>query len=176
MPRGGAGAWLKGASAQAWADDFGLDTQSVCTGCGANMVLRLRDGGGGVVKIVVRGQSLQINLNQTSGQTRCMATASHDHSNGLADISHFMHGQHRKCGVLHEGQEGVDMGQVKDTQVSCGEDLQHSGHLKCVSRVDAFDRGMRLRAANKGHIFEMGQLDVVSELALAPQQGVVFPP
>ena len=140
------------------------------------MVLRLRDGGGGVVKIVVRRQSLQINFNQTSGQTRCMATISHDDSNGLADIGHFMRGQHRKCGVLHEGQQGIDVGQVKDPKVSCGEDLQDARHLQRVSGVDAVDRGMRLRAADKGHILQMGQLDVVPELALAPQQGVVFPP
>ena len=74
------------------------------------LVLGLRDGGGGVVKIVVRRQSLQINFNQTSGQTRCMATVGHDDGNGLADIGDFMHGQHRKSGVLHEGQQGVDVG------------------------------------------------------------------
>jgi hypothetical protein len=140
------------------------------------MVLRLRDGGGGVVKVVVRRQSLQINFNQTSGQTRRMAAVGHNDGNGLADIRHFMCGQHRKGRVMHERQQGIDVGQVKDPKVSGGEDLQHARHLQCVSGLDAIDRGMRLRAANKGHIFEMGQLDVVSELALAPQQGVVFPP
>ncbi len=131
------------------------------------MVLRLRDGGGGVVKIVVRRQSLQINFNQTSGQTRRMAAVGHDDGNGLADIRHFMHGQHRKCGVLHEGQQGIDVGQMKDPKVSGGEDLQHARHFQRVSGVDAVDRGMRLCAANKGHILQMGQLDVVPELALS---------
>ena len=140
------------------------------------MVLRLRDGGRGVIKIVVRGQSLQINLNQTSCQTRRMAAVGHDDCNRLADIGHFMHGQHRKGGVMREGQQGIDVGQVKDPKVSGGEDLQHARHLQRVSGADAVDRGMRLCAANKGHILQMGQLDVVPELALALQQGVVFPP
>ena len=77
---------------------------------------------------------------------------------------------------MREGQQGIDVGQVMGTNVSGGEDLQHAGHLQCISGADAVDRGMRLRAANKGHIVQMGQLDVVPKLALTSQQGVVFSP
>jgi len=87
---------------------------------------------------------------------------------------HGATGQQRMRRYLHARYQWHHWHVQALTQVIAGHDSDHAGHRLCRTRVYGEDFGVRVRAAQEGHVQHARKLYVVHITALAGDQHRVF--